>query len=109
MKINNHLFFIFFTIQLVLSDKQFIVEQNEQSFLKFTPDECYYYNGMSVKVTEEGGQPTFKFYISGDCTGNEIDSSMSSPLIRLMNNVKINAKIHFKTPTSFFSAIRIIS
>ena len=76
-------------IQLSICSKDFIVSQSEQSFLKFSPDECYYYHGMSVKVKSNDDKPTFTFYESSDCSGSSIEeSSKTSPLITLMNNVK---------------------
>ena len=76
--------FILLLIQISIADKEFVSYQNRQKFVKFKPNQCYYYDGMSVKVEEQNGQAKLTYFNSHDCSGTSVTENSSSKLIQLM-------------------------
>ena len=100
----------FFLITFTVADEEFIVELNQQKFIRFQPDKCYSYDGMSVKVEKENNNPKLTYFNSNDCSGSTVNSDTSSKLISLMksytNNIKYKERPNYIFSVSLFDKDR---
>ena len=94
--------FLFILFTFTQADEEFIVELNEQKFVKFKHDTCYSYDGMSMKVQNENNKPKFTYYNGNSCSGSPVNEDTSSKLISLIKSYS-NKIVYKQTPSYSFS------
>ena len=88
--------------------KDFIYNQDKQSFIKFTPNNCYFYDGNSMIIEDDNGKPKIKYFKNEDCSGTSNSSlSLTSKLQILMNNCQ--QKLEYIDTPKFFITMSISS